>query len=126
MREVIFKTKNLVFKGRLNHSQAAVEIFSRLPLSSNLSCWGKEIYFDLGFKVSSQGATMEVALGDIAYWPQGKSLCVFYGPTPLSEEENIPVPASPVVIVGKAQVEPGLLDEIKLGSWITLEKTDNY
>lgn len=122
MKKIIFKTNLFTFQGVLNDTDAASEIFRGLPVNSNVSRWGKEIYFDLGFKVSSQSATIEVAPGDIGYWPQGKALCVFYGPTPLSEEEDKPVPASPVVIVGKATAEPASLDKIKLGEPISLDK----
>ncbi len=124
MKKIVFKTDRVTFSGLLNETQAASEIFNRLPVSSGVSRWGKEIYFDLGFKVSSQLATMDLEPGDIGYWPQGKSLCVFYGPTPLSEEEDKPVPASPVVVVGKTSADKALLDKIKLGDQIHLEAPD--
>lgn len=122
MKKIIFKTNVVTFSAYLNDSQAASEIYSNLPVSSQVSCWGKEIYFDLGFKVSSEAATMDLESGDIGYWPQGKSLCVFFGPTPLSEEEDKPVPASPVVVVGKVDAGSGKLDKIKLGEQITVDK----
>ncbi len=122
MKKIIFKTGSLTFSAVLNESQAASEIFDNLPVSSEVSRWGKEIYFDLGFKVSSQSATTELVVGDIGYWPQGKSLCVFFGPTPLSEEEDKPIPASPVVVVGKTEAGPNQLDKVKLGEPITVDK----
>jgi uncharacterized protein len=122
MKKIIFETETVKFTGVLNESQAASEIYNNLPLTSQISLWGKEIYFDLGFKVSSESATMEPAIADIGYWPQGKSLCVFFGPTPLSEEENKPVPASPVVIVGKVDENLNKLSQIKLGEQITVNK----
>lgn len=120
--KIVFKTGKENFLGLLNETQTATEIFENLPFTSNVSRWGKEIYFNMGFKVSPEGATMDVEAGDIAYWPQGKSLCIFYGPTPLSEEENKPVPASPVVIVGKTDAQAVRLDQIKLGALIRVEK----
>ncbi|MCF7917053.1 MAG: hypothetical protein K9L61_04675 [Candidatus Omnitrophica bacterium] len=122
MKKIIFKTNTLTFYAYLNQSQAAAEIYSNLPVSSEVSCWGQEIYFDLGFKVSSQAATMDLKSGDIGYWPQGKSLCVFFGATPLSEEEDKPVPASPVVIVGKIESDKDKLNQIKLGEQIIVDK----
>ncbi|MFO8053501.1 MAG: cyclophilin-like fold protein [Candidatus Omnitrophota bacterium] len=122
MKKIVFGTENIKFTGILNESQAASEIYDNLPVSSQVSCWGKEIYFDLGFKVSSESAVMELAVGDIGYWPQGKSLCVFFGPTPLSEEEDKPVPASPVVVVGKIDTDLNRLDKIKLGDLIRVDK----
>lgn len=37
---------------------------------------------------------------DVAYWPEGNALCLFYGPTPISKDEQI-LAYSPVNIVGK-------------------------
>lgn len=122
MKKIIFKTGSLTFAGLLNSSQAASEIFANLPVTSEVSRWGKEIYFNLGFKVSSELATSELTCGDIGYWPQGKALCIFYGPTPFSEEEDQPVPASPVVIIGKTSAKAELLDQVKLGQTITVAK----
>ncbi len=122
MKKIIFKTNTVTFSANLNDSRAASEIYNNLPLASQVSCWGKEIYFDLGFKVSSEAATMDLEAGDIGYWPQGKSLCVFFGPTPFSEEEDKPVPASPVVVVGKVDSGIDKLEKIKLGESITVVK----
>jgi hypothetical protein len=41
-----------------------------------------------------------VSLNDVAYWPTGKAICLFYGPTPISKNGDI-TPASPVNIIGK-------------------------
>jgi hypothetical protein len=122
MKNIFFTINNLKFKGYLNDSQAASEIYDNLPVESDLSVWGKEIYFNLGFKVASDSATMELAIGDIGYWPQGKSLCIFFGPTPLSEEEDKPIPASPVVVVGKIDSAVSGLDEVELGDKIVVKK----
>ena len=37
---------------------------------------------------------------DVAYWPEGNALCLFYGPTPISIDGQI-LAYSPVNIVGK-------------------------
>jgi hypothetical protein len=41
---------------------------------------------------------MEV--GEIAYWPPGKALCIFFGRTPASTDER-PRAASPVIPIGR-------------------------
>ena len=116
----LFKAKSVKFIVSFNDSQTAREIIARLPLESTISTWGDEIYFDIGFKASPQGATMEVSAGDVAYWSQGKCLCVFFGPTPESTSQQ-PVPASPVVIVGTTDADPAELKTIELGETIVVE-----
>jgi uncharacterized protein len=114
------KTEKVNFVIDLNDSQTAREIAAKLPVTSTISTWGEEIYFDIGFKASAAGATMEIARGDVVYWPQGKCLCVFFGPTPASVSEA-PVPASPVVVVGTTQASRDDLKSLQLGERVTLE-----
>ena len=51
-------------------------------------------------------------MGDVAYWPEGRCICVFFGPTPISKAGK-PVPASAVVIVGKTRHSSVELRKIK-------------
>ncbi len=118
--KVLFKAGDAQFIAQLNDTQTAKDIAARLPVASTVSTWGDEIYFDIGFKASAQGASMEVKEGDVAYWPQGKCLCIFFGPTPASTTE-IPVPASPVVVIGTTQATQDDLRAIQLGEKISVE-----
>ena len=112
-----FKAESFSFEVDFNDSLTASEIVKNLPIESTISTWGDEIYFDIGFKASAEGATMDLENGDVAYWPQGKCLCVFFGPTPASMSPA-PVPASPVVIVGKTRASKEDLKTIQLGEKI--------
>lgn len=62
---------------------------------------------------------MDVKIGDVAYWPEGKCFCVFFGRTEASTTDK-PMPASPVVIIGSTMANPSELREIKAGSAIQL------
>jgi uncharacterized protein len=42
---------------------------------------------------------------DIAYGPEGTALCLFYGPTPVTEYGHI-LPYSPVNIIGRITSTP--------------------
>ncbi|MCD6548280.1 MAG: hypothetical protein J7K10_02265 [Thermodesulfobacterium sp.] len=48
----------------------------------------------------------------MGYWPPGKALAIFFGPTPASIDEN-PVPASEVNIVGRLLEDPSKLKKLK-------------
>ena len=121
--KIKFQTENQTFYGEFNNTQTAKEITRHLPIESTISLWGDEIYFDLGFKASAHNATMDVDIGDIAYWSQGKCLCVFFGPTPVSQNKK-PVPASPVVIIGKTNTAAQELKKIDLGEKIILTREE--
>ena len=117
--KIRFQTLSAEFSGELNDTPAARELIKNLPVSSRVSTWGDEIYFDAGIAAPDAGATMKPAVGEIGYWPPGRCLCVFFGPTPASDSED-PVPASPVVVVGKTSASPELLRGIAAGEEITV------
>ena len=75
-------------------------IIENLPIEVNINKWGKELYTDkTSITAHEENAKSEVNLLDVAYWPEGNALCLFYGPTPISKSDKIE-PYSPVNIVG--------------------------
>jgi hypothetical protein len=117
--KITFKTESVSFDAELNDSPAAKVIAEKLPLSSKVQTWGDEIYFDIGLICPRDGETMTVKVGDVGYWPEGKCLCVFFGPTPMSSGAD-PVPASAVVIVGRTDASMDLLKRIRNGEGIAV------
>ena len=121
--KVEFQTASFSFYAELNDTPAAKEIVDYLPITSTVSRWGDEIYFDAGVKLSAEDSSMDVEVGDVAYWSQGKSICVFFGPTPASEDGR-PYPASPVAVIGKTSASCEELRRIVLGEEITLSQQE--
>jgi hypothetical protein len=63
--------------------------------------WGDEIYTSKSpISQPEENAKSPVELNDVAYWPTGKAICLFYGPTPIGKPGEI-TPASPVNVIGK-------------------------
>jgi hypothetical protein len=58
---------------------------------------------------------------DLAYWPEGSAICLFFGPTPISKSPEEILPYSPVNIVGKIIAEDDTLDGIKDGTTVVIE-----
>ena len=123
MPKVIFKTSQGDIEVEFLENETAKEIVRHLPIESKVKTWGDEIYFDTGIAAPSKGGTLDVNIGDIAYWPEGKCLCIFFGPTAASTASsgNKPVPASEVVIVGKTSAKPELLRKITAGTKIIVQ-----
>ncbi|OIN97785.1 hypothetical protein AUJ66_02185 [Candidatus Desantisbacteria bacterium CG1_02_38_46] len=121
MSEVIFRTDQEDVSAEFLENDTAEKILENLPIESKVKTWGDEIYFDTGIDAPSKDATLDVSVGDIAYWPEGKCLCIFFGPTAISKTEK-PVPASEVVIIGKTSAKPEFLRKIKSGTKIRVEK----
>jgi len=73
----------------------------KIPFTVSLNLWGDEIYTDKSpITQSEENAKALVELNDVAYWPTGQAICLFYGPTPIGKEGEIK-PYSPVNIIGK-------------------------
>lgn len=76
------------------------QIIAALPFAAKANIWGEEVYTDpIPVKIKEENATLAVSLFDVAYWPPGRAICLFYGPTPLDKEKITPY--SPVNIIGK-------------------------
>jgi len=114
--------KDVIIEGELFDTACAQAIAGKLPLEARLSEWGDEFYFEVPVAMTLDGsATRTVKVGDIGYWPPGRALAIFFGPTPLSTNGE-PVPASEVNIVGKVRGDATLLRKAKGTSMIRLEK----
>ena len=84
------------------NSPKTVKFFlESLPFEVDLNVWGDEIYTSPSpITIGEEHSMSPVALNDVAFWPQGKAICLFYGPTPIGKKGEI-TPASPVNIIGK-------------------------
>jgi hypothetical protein len=88
-------------RAELFDTPCAKQIIAGLPIDTRPNEWGDEFYFAIPVKAALDStATIKVKVGDIGYWPPGKALAIFFGPTPLSTGSD-PVPASEVNIVGR-------------------------
>lgn len=85
----------VVMEIELNESRTPEQIWNALPLSGPVSTWGEEIYFRISVKALPEDEKELVELGDVAYWSPGSAFCIFFGPTPTSQDDEIR-PASAV------------------------------
>ena len=54
-------------------------VLDSLPFSVNAHLWGEEIYTDESPIVQPEENAKElVELNDVAYWPNGRALCLFF------------------------------------------------
>jgi hypothetical protein len=93
----------------LNSSQTAQLFSQNLPMQLSLNRWGDEYYGNCGLNVKNdKGARAEMEVGELAIWPDGSALCIFFGPTPASTDEK-PRAISPVNPIGKIEDELSFL-----------------
>ena len=92
-------------------------ILENLPIQVGITRWGDELYTEKTQIIAGEeDAKREVNFLDVAYWPEGNALCLFYGPTPISKDGQI-LAYSPVNIVGRIiphdNEKDDLLEKIK-------------
>jgi len=97
-------------------------ILKALPIESRAMRWGDEVYFETPVEVGLENSQEVVEVGDVAYWPPGKSVCIFFGPTPASRRPDEIRPASPVNVFGKVIGDPRIFSRVKDGDRIRVEK----
>ena len=100
------------------------DILDSLPFSVNAHLWGEEIYTDESpISQAEENAKALVDLNDVAYWPSGKAICLFFGPTPIGKKGEIK-PFSPVNVVGKIiGSDKSVIKNFKEGTKITFQKS---
>jgi uncharacterized protein len=97
-------------------------ILDNLPIEIKINRWGDELYTDkTPIVAEEENAQSIVNLLEVAYWPEGNALCLFYGPTPISKSPDEILPYSPVNVVGKIISEEDILYQIKDGSKVVIK-----
>lgn len=106
--------------GVIEDEKAAEELLKNSPFESIANRWGDEIYFELPIDLGLKGERVVMKVGEIAYWPEGNSLCIFFGPTPVSRHGE-PRAISEVKPLGKIVEGLSDLKMVKQGEKIRVE-----
>ena len=71
---------------RLNNSQTSKAIQKLDDFKAKINTWGKEIYFETPLKKAKLEPNSRdvINLGEVAYWIEGSSIAIGFGPTPAS------------------------------------------
>lgn len=100
MKRIFISAGNVTLPAELNDTPTARLIWDALPIEATAHTWGDEIYFDVPVSTAAEeDARTDVQVGELGYWPMGPALCIFFGPTPASTDQN-PRAYSPVTVVG--------------------------
>jgi hypothetical protein len=106
-------------EAELNDTRTAQAIWETLPIKGRANIWGDEIYFSIPLRLKLEAGQELVSIGDLGYWPDGNALCIFFGPTPVSQGDEIR-PASPVTVFGKVIGDAKVFKKVAAGTKITI------
>lgn len=96
-------------------------IHQALPFSSVARTWGEEVYFDTPVRTEPEADARDIVeAGEMAFWLAGSAIAIGFGPTPVSQGDEIRL-ASPCNIWGRAVEDVCGLLHIRNGASITVE-----
>jgi hypothetical protein len=111
----------LAVQAELDDSPSARAVLQALPIEGVTNTWGQEIYFETAVDCPlEKTARADMEIGEIAYWPPGKAVCIFFGRTPASGKDGRPRAAGKVNPIGKVTGAAAALKSIRDGQQIVL------
>jgi len=118
IKKIKIKSGNIIVEAKLNNTKTADAIYKALPIKGIVNTWGDEIYFSILVILDLEKDAKEIVeKGDLGYWPSGNAFCIFFGPTPISKNNEIR-PASKVNVFGQIISDIKILKNIEAGSKI--------
>jgi len=120
-KKIRIKAGKVEVSAELNTTKTAQAIWDALPITGRGNRWGEEIYFSIPLSLEPENAQEVVTMGDLGYWPPGTAFCIFFGPTPMSQGQEIR-PASAVNVFGKVTTDAKVLKQVASGTEITIER----
>jgi hypothetical protein len=120
MYRILISAGDVSMAAELNAGPTAQEIWQALPIEGRANVWGDEIYFEIPVKAGAEpDARAEVEVGELGYWPMGSAFCIFFGPTPVSVDEQ-PRAYSPVNMLGRVLGDAAQFRAVKAGTSVRL------
>ena len=123
MSNITIRTRSGEWTASLDDSDISNEIWLKLPFTADINMLGSQIYFEMITDNKIKGDSKIFEKGDIAYWPSADALCIFFGPTPLSGDDERPVTSYAMKKIGAVKGDCSLMERSGDRMRITLERS---
>ncbi|MCJ2532703.1 MAG: hypothetical protein LN411_02125 [Candidatus Thermoplasmatota archaeon] len=98
------------------------KLLSSVPFRAKVNRWGDEVYFDAPVSAElEEDARAVMEVGEVAFWPDGSAMAIFFGPTPVSTDGQ-PRAYSPCNMLGRVSGDATLLRSVVSGSSVEVSK----
>jgi len=96
-------------------------VFAQLPFESTAQTWGDEVYFStpVSNQKLEQDAKDVVQMGELAFWVEGNCIAIGFGPTPISQGDEIRL-AARTNIWAHTEYDLRALKNVQQGDQITV------
>ena len=118
-KKIRIRAGEIEAEAELNDTRTAQAIGEALPMKGHVNLWGDEIYFSIPLSLKLEAGQEVVSIGDLGYWPDGNAFCIFYGPTPVSQGDEIR-PASQITVFGKVIGDATIFKKVASGTKIVV------
>ena len=120
--EIVITAAHMQLAGYLNDSPAGLALAAALPLEGQAHRWGDAVSFPVPVALElDESAEVAVKVGDLAYRPSDRDLCIYFGLTPTSVPGEIRT-AGAVMPVGWINGDPCCLGEMADGTVVRVER----
>lgn len=124
MRIVKFNVGSVEVTAELLDTPTADAVWQALPFFSSANTWGDEIYFAAPVGAAREADAKDVVeAGEIAYWVEGASIAIGFGPTPISRGDEIRL-AAPTNIWARAIDDVRALKAVRDDDAVVVERLE--
>ncbi|MEO1720280.1 MAG: cyclophilin-like fold protein [Pseudomonadota bacterium] len=121
-RKVLIAAGDVTLSATLRDTPTADAIWDALPISGRVMTWGCEIYFSTSLSISRDADAKSVMEpGEIAFWPDGSAIAVGFGPTPISQADEIRL-ASPSNVWADADGDVRMFETVSAGEDVSVTR----
>jgi len=122
MRKIVMRIGEIEIRAELFETPTADAIWKSLPFDSKANTWGDEVYFATPVNVKREPDAKDVVeTGELAFWVEGNSIAIGFGPTPISQGSEIRL-AAPTNIWGRALDDVQQLGSVREGAPIRVDR----